>query len=76
MKCPDCVKENKKSSIQIGMTTSTCMYFPPFYDEEGEFHSHDSNGTSTSYHCSNGHSFNEHRTNSCPNPKCDWGKKK
>ena len=37
----------------VGHSTSTCMYFPPTYNEQGENINPDRNTTSTSYHCQN-----------------------
>ena len=71
MKCPECVKEGKKSTVAVGMSMTTCMYFEPFYDEEGKYHNHDGNRTSTEMRCSNGHSWVHGSTGSC---WCGWGK--
>jgi len=45
------------------------MYSPPFYDEEGKYHDHDPNSSSTSYSCSNGHTWAESSRSSC---WCGW----
>jgi hypothetical protein len=54
-RCLRCKKMNLLSSLQSEVT-STC---PPnvFYDENGTFHSHDSDYQYISYLCSNGHYF-------------------
>lgn len=71
MKCSECVKENKKSCVYVGVGSVTAMYFAPYYDEKGEFHHHDGNTHSTSYSCSNGHHWTESRRGSpC---HCGWG---
>lgn len=73
MKCPHCVEKNLKSSIQkadAGHTTA--LSCPPYYDEEGKYHYHDSNVETSNYQCSNGHRFTKKRTGSC---WCGWGKK-
>lgn len=74
MKCPECVKEGKKSKVYDSMMfNSTCLHCPPFYDEDGEYHNHDLNIHSKGYSCSNGHQWSVALENKCPNPKCDWG---
>lgn len=70
MKCPTCVNEGTKSTLSVGMSITTSMYFSPFYDEDGKYHHHDGNTTTTSYRCSNGHEFSDSRTGSC---WCGWG---
>jgi len=57
MKCPFCENEGKKSCVypSIGMTTD--VYFPPYYDEDGNYHDEDHNTTTTTYRCSNGHEW-------------------
>lgn len=72
MKCPQCVKEGKKSKVYPGVSMTTAMWCPPFYDEEGNYHHHDSNVTTTEYSCSNGHKWTEKTSGSC---WCGWGKK-
>jgi len=72
MKCPQCIKEGKKSTVYPGVSTTTLMYFPPFYDEDGKYHHHDGNTITTSYGCSNGHKWTESTSGSC---WCGWGKK-
>ena len=72
MKCPVCSEKNMKSSIYVGMSTSTLMYCTPYYDEDGNYHSHDSNTHSTSYSCTKGHQWSESSTGTCPS--CDFGK--
>jgi len=71
MKCPLCVKEGLKSRIYQGMSVTTCMNFPSFYDEAGHYHYHDRNTITTRYNCSNGHNWTE---KSCPLPCwCETG---
>lgn len=72
MKCPECIKVDKKSCVTEGVSSSTLMYFPRYYDEDGKLHSHDNNTHTTSYSCSNGHSWSESESGSC---WCGWGKK-
>lgn len=71
MKCPECVKEGKRSTVSQGMSMTTCMGWAPFYDEDGNYHSHDPNRHETAYSCSNGHYFGESSVVKCPS--CDYG---
>ena len=73
MICEQCVKENKKSKVFPHGGFTTAMYCPPFYDENGAYHSHDMNTRTDSYSCSNGHEWRESSTGSC---WCGWGKEK
>lgn len=72
MKCPACEREDLRSCVYPGMSTSTLMYFAPYYDEDGNYHMHDSNTHTTHYSCSNGHNWSESSTGRCPS--CDLGK--
>ena len=53
MICPECKKEGKKSIVYPGYGSTTLMYCQPFYDENGKYHHHDMNTTTTPYSCSN-----------------------
>ena len=57
MKCPFCIKENKKSFLQNLSGFTTLMCDDSFYDEDGKYHYHDPNKRSNKYSCSNGHQF-------------------
>ncbi len=70
MKCPQCVEQGIKSRVMPGSGEVTLAYYSPFYDEEGTYHNHDANVTTTQYTCSNGHSWVCKSTGSCSN--CDW----
>lgn len=65
MKCPECIKEGKKSTISIGSSVITAMPVHRFYGEDGKYHEHDPNVRSTQYRCSNGHGWVDGE-----NPKC------
>lgn len=65
MKCPRCIEESQKSKVYVGISTSTLLHSPPFYDEEGRFHYHDPNTTTTHYSCSNDHDWQESACNKC-----------
>lgn len=71
MKCPECVKQNKNSCVYPGLSTTTAMYYYPYYDEKGNYHNHDGNITTTDYSCSNEHNFKIKILGSC---WCGWGK--
>lgn len=66
MKCPECVASDQKSTVRVGMSYSTCMGTQTYYDEDGKYHFHDPNSTSTNYSCSNGHSWSEVAKAKCP----------
>ena len=67
--CPECAKEGKKSFVYPGPTMSTLMYCAPFYDEEGKLHHHDCNSHTTTYTCSNNHTWTVCKKGSC---WCGW----
>ncbi len=69
MKCPQCVKEGKRSTVTPGFSSTTAMYCAPYYDEDGKHHHHDLNMTTTGYACSNGHEWTEGKRGSC---WCGW----
>lgn len=69
MICPTCKAEGQRSSVTPGITMSTAMHCPPFYDEDGKLHTHDSNRHRTDYSCSRGHSWTETKTGTC---WCGW----
>ncbi len=71
MICPQCKKEGKKSKVYVSMGTSTLLFCPPLYDEDGKYHDHDSNITTQEYTCSNGHKWATETHGSC---WCGWGK--
>jgi len=72
MKCKECINEGKKSRISPGMSSTTLAYYQPYYDEDGKYHHHDANITTTEYSCSNGHRWSEN-TSGHPCLNCDWG---
>lgn len=72
MKCPECVKEGKKSCVKVGDCETTTMGYLPYYDEEGGYHDHNPNVTTRGFACDRGHSWWAHEYNKCPNPDCNW----
>lgn len=65
-RCPFCEKEGKKSSLPIPGSTTTDIYCPPYFDEEGEYHNHDENWNTAIWECSLGHRFMRRTRSSCP----------
>ena len=59
--CKECEGEGKSYSVtepQYG-TTTLMGITPGYWDEAGEYHEpHNPNRTTTTYQCSNGHSWN------------------
>lgn len=70
MICVECKKLGLKSKIYPGVTSTTTVYYQPWYDEDGSYHNHDANIVTQSGGCSNGHYFTIQIPNTCPN--CDW----
>lgn len=71
MKCPVCKEKELKSNVYPGGCSITCVYFQPFYDEDGNYHVHDGNTRTQGFSCSLGHSWVEYSYGSCPS--CDFG---
>lgn len=73
MFCPVCQEQGLKSKVfASGGGRTTLMGFTPYYDEEGNYHSHNPNTTTRSYKCSEGHVWEVRSTQGCPNPDCDY----
>jgi hypothetical protein len=60
--------------VRAGSGTRTLAYAAPFYDEDGVYHDHDPNVSSSTLTCSNGHKWAESSKSPCPAPGCDYGK--
>ena len=73
MICPQCKAEDKKSRVWLGHTMSTSAGYSSHYDEDGHYHSHDPNRSTTSYSCSNGHRWSEDSWPVCA--ACGWSRK-
>ena len=69
MICETCKAEGKTSRVFDRGGSTTCAYYQPFYDENGKWHNHDGNITTTGYECSNGHRWTVESTGSC---WCGW----
>ncbi len=72
MKCPFCVELKHKSRVYPGMGATTLMGWSSYYDEDGQFHSHDPNVTTTGYRCSEGHTWQRESLSPCPS--CLYGR--
>jgi len=70
MICKQCQTDGEKSTIQVGVGTTTLLYCAPYFDEDGKYHNHDSNISTSNYTCSNGHKFSKSTSGSC---WCGWG---
>lgn len=73
MQCPQCIEEGKRSTIVLGGGSRTLLGWTPYYDEDGNYHSHDPNRTSSSGQCSNGHRLHIRSGARCPS--CEYGSK-
>ena len=72
MKCPECQQAGERSTVYPGMTTVTCAYYAPYYDEDGRFHHHDNNVIESECHCSRGHKWTKRDRAPCPTCGDDW----
>lgn len=70
--CPTCKKLGQKSTITSQGNSSKCMSYFPYWDERGDYHSHNPNIITTIYKCSHKHTWSEQHLASCPQSKCDW----
>ena len=59
MKCPQCVRDGQRSTVDIGMTVTTAMVVYRYYDEDGNLVVDDPNTSTTMYVCSRGHEWAE-----------------
>ena len=75
MICEECKAEGRTSTVQSYGCSSALVSCHPWYDEEGTYHSHNSNRVTSGYGCSNGHIWTI-VTNSrpCPAPGCSFGR--
>ena len=71
MRCPICVERGERSTVTPGPFFEYAMGWTPYYDEDGEYHTHDPNRGQAYYNCSLNHTFAlEYR----PCQSCDWGR--
>lgn len=69
--CPECASEGEKSRSYFCGTLRTAMAGASYYDENGDYHDHDPNVSTTSYSCSRGHRWTTKTTPEC---WCGWPK--
>jgi hypothetical protein len=69
---PECVNDEKRSTVTVGPTDSTLMHAAPYYDEEGQYHLHDPNTLTTTYRCSRGHTWITRGMVPCPTCGDKW----
>lgn len=72
MRCPECVAEGERSRVTSHGGMTTLMGHYPYYDEDGIYHNHDPNWTTSGYSCSRGHQFSRATLKECPN--CTYGR--
>ncbi len=69
MKCKTCAELGLTSTLSVVSNFATLMCDHQYFDEQGRYHLHDPNTTSTVYRCSNGHSTVETSRRHCPTCK-------
>jgi hypothetical protein len=70
--CPKCKELGQKSTINgSGYGISTAMWCAPYYDEDGKYHHHNANSTTSQHVCSMGHILFVTAAKKCQS--CDWG---
>ena len=72
MQCPECVKEGKASRVYMGVGARTLMCEERYYDEDGLFHSHNPNGHTQAYYCTQNHNWATTNYDQCPS--CNFNK--
>ena len=70
MICEKCRDSGQRSTVRIVGTKQSAMPSDCFFDEDGVEHSHNPNIATTTYRCSNGHSFEEKSSWQCA--ACGW----
>lgn len=71
MKCLECIRLGKKSTVTPHECSVTLAYYTPYYDEEGIYHHHDKNTHTQQFTCSNNHRWETKSHGIC---SCGWGK--
>ena len=69
MKCPECAKSGKQSTVSALYSVSTAVHHAPFFDQQGRPHYHDQNIRTYTCQCSEGHTFDAIIPNNC---HCGW----
>lgn len=73
MICKKCKKEGFTSKVFPELMEETCLGWFPYYDEEGNYHSHNPNQRMRRHKCSNGHSWTIFSLELCPAEQCNYG---
>jgi hypothetical protein len=61
------MQEGRKSRVSVSGSSTTSGGSPrPYWDEEGVYHIHENNATTTSFFCTNGHAWNAKSFPPCP----------
>ena len=71
MKCPECERQGMVSKLYLQYGPTTDMATHEFYDEEGKYHFHDPNSSTTIFKCTNRHVGAISQSRKCPS--CDYG---
>lgn len=66
MICPTCKDSDQKSTVRHLWSYTTLLWSNPWYDDEGNYHSHDPNRTTSGFRCSNGHEIRIKGRSPCP----------
>ena len=57
--CPVCQEKGLESCVYVGTSSTTLLYYQPWYDEDGVYHNENPNTITTYYSCSQGHEWYE-----------------
>ncbi len=76
MICDTCKQQGLKSKVRIkSQNAIDFSQMDCYYDENGDWHIHDSNDYTDVMICENNHSWQvRHKPVSCANLRCQWGK--
>lgn len=69
MICPACQRSAQKSKVYVHGSYTTAAHHPGYYDEDGRYHNHDPNLTTTAYRCTKGHEWTTVAGGKC---WCGW----
>lgn len=69
--CPQCVNDGTTSTVHTSCGFTTHAGVSSYHDENGNFHSHNSNETTSDWSCSLGHAGKAYSMSGCPYKMCD-----
>lgn len=73
MKCPHCVREEKKSTLSVQKASPIEGRVSRYWDEEGNLHVHDDTVYRDVFQCSSGHTWMTEQKSRCPcQIGCPW----